>query len=170
MMEKRASERPSMMEQLGEVRAKYQPNFNGVICLSLLLLMLGAGLLIYCQFQKPSRAVLMLGGLMSATAGLALLVLRAPYFGQALEVRAYGVRFVAGKDEIALFWEQVVHIDMQESQVRPFHVLPARRQWRISIHGCKGDVIHLAPDFLRHLPKLSPLLATLRRYAPERED
>src|SRR5262249_19470481 len=100
-MEKRAPERLSMTHQLGEVRPKYQPYFSGVVGLSLLLLMLGAGLLICGQCQKPFRTVLMLAGLTSAGAGLARLVVRAPYFGQVLEVRAYGVRFVTGKDETA---------------------------------------------------------------------
>jgi hypothetical protein len=152
-------------DPLGELKAEYRPGASAILGLAGLFFALGAGLLIYCLLSSPHPWKLMLAAAVLLLLAPVVLAINAPNFGRVLQVRKHGLRFTAWGNSTELAWDEITRVEAVQTKVKQMGVLTMRTEWKITVRGKGGRVIHLSPVFLQHVPDVDKLIRTLRLYA-----
>jgi hypothetical protein len=168
-------------EPLGKLLQQYQVSLAGVLIISGVLVLIGAGALTYGLIGEPTSQwtslVLLLIGTAVLLLAFVLLAMNAFNIGRRLELRKRGVRFVELGKVTELFWDEITAIEVNRADDTYLGVATVRRhsadasrpsglltktEWHVTIRGQDGRTIQLRPMFLRTVADPKRLISQLK--------
>src|SRR5262245_22635668 len=164
-------------DALGELISRYAVSLGGVLIVSAVGALVGAGLAIFALTrERISILFLLIGAGLILVAG-ALLVTSLFNVGRRLELRKKGIRFVDPYYDVEFFWEDIADIKVNRAdetdygvatvQKRGSHYMApsgplTRTDWDVTIQSHDGRSIHLTPTFLKIVADPRKLISQIR--------
>jgi hypothetical protein len=164
-------------DPLGRLIAQYPPRFAGVLLVSGVVAIIGAGLVGFSLLRESTSIILLAIGGFILLVAIVFVGMNLINLGRRLELRKRGLRFTEGGEETDILWQDVADVTVRRTdntnlgavrvwQTSANYLAPSgpltRTSWDITIQSHDGAEIHLGPTFLKIVPNVPKLISQMR--------